>query len=78
MRFVDLHLLSNFILFRGPKSKPCAWDEKNTIVRIKNHVLGIKKLFLRGLKSQALGKGKKKRMYNIIAHARLMEFSLGQ
>jgi hypothetical protein len=58
----------------GPKSKPCAWDEKNPILRIKNHVLGIKKLVLRGLKSQALGK-EKKRMHNIIPHARLMEFS---
>jgi hypothetical protein len=43
----------------GPKSKPCAWDETNPILRIKNHVLGIKKLFLRASKSQALGKGKK-------------------
>jgi len=36
----------------GPKSKPCAcaWDEKNPILRIINHVLGIKKLFLRALK----------------------------
>jgi hypothetical protein len=32
----------------GPKSKPCAWDEKNPILRIENHVLGIKKLFLTG------------------------------
>jgi hypothetical protein len=46
----------------GPKSKPCAWDEKNPILRIKNHVLGIKKLFLRGLKSQALGKQKKENL----------------
>jgi hypothetical protein len=41
-------------------------------------VLGIEKLFLRALKSQALGEGKKKRIYNTIPHARLMEFSLGQ
>jgi hypothetical protein len=32
-------------------------------------VLDIKKLFLRALKSQAFGKGKKK-MYNIIPHAK--------
>jgi len=57
----------------GPKSKPCAWDEKSPILRIKNHVLGIKN-FLRGLKSKALGK-EKKRTHNIITHARLMEFS---
>jgi hypothetical protein len=44
----------------GAKSKPCAWDEKNRILRIKNHVLAIKKLFLRALKSEALGKEKKK------------------
>jgi len=41
-------------------------------------VLGIKKLFLRALKSQALGKGKKKRMYNIIPPSRLMKYSLRQ
>jgi hypothetical protein len=44
----------------GPKSKPCAWGEKNLILRIKNHVLELKKLFLRALRSQALGKGKTK------------------
>jgi hypothetical protein len=50
--------------------------KKNPILRIKNHVLGIKKFFLRALKSQVLGK-EKKRTYNIIPHASLMELSLG-
>jgi hypothetical protein len=44
----------------GSKVQTCAWGEKNPILIIKNHVLGIKKLFLRALNSQALGKGKKK------------------
>jgi hypothetical protein len=46
----------------GRKSKACAWDEKNPILRIKNHVLGIQKLFLRALKSQVLGNEKKKNL----------------
>jgi len=45
----------------GPKSKPCAcaWDEKNPILRIKNHVLGIKKTLLKGFEITGSWEGKK-------------------
>jgi hypothetical protein len=50
----------HFITLSVGGVQTCAWGEKNPILRIKNHVLGIEKLFLRALNSQALGKGKKK------------------
>jgi len=56
-------VLSNLILFREPKFKPCAWDEKNTIPRIKNHVLGILKLFLRVF--QIIGSWERKKNLNV-------------
>jgi len=56
----------NLVLVLGMK--------KTLYSELKTMCLELKKLFLRALKSQALGK-EKKTTYNTIPHARLMEFN---